>query len=164
MAGETGRGLYICDKGDYMKLRKAVMDDAELILKWRNDEKTRENSFSSDVIALEDHIKWLSRKLEDPKCHMFMLEDDGESVGNIRLDVLDKDDVGEISYMIAPDKRGKGYGKKILALVEEEARSKGIKVLTGLVKDENVASRKCFENAGYACASGGTIAAYIKTM
>ncbi len=151
-------------KGDNMKLRKAVMDDAELILKWRNDEKTRENSFSSDVIALDDHIKWLSRKLEDPKCHMYMLEDDGEAVGNIRLDILDNDDVGEISYMIAPDKRGQGYGKAILSLVEDKAREHGIKTLTGLVKDENVASKKCFEKAGYACASGGTIAAYIKPM
>ena len=151
-------------EGDKMKLRKAVMDDAELILKWRNDEKTRENSFSSDVIALEDHIKWLSRKLEDSKCHMYMLEDGGEAVGNIRLDILDNDDVGEISYMIAPDKRGQGYGTAILSLVEDKAREHGIKTLTGLVKDENVASKKCFEKAGYACASGGTIAAYIKPM
>ena len=66
--------------------------------------------------------------------------------------------------MIAPDKRGRGYGKKILSIVEDEARRHGIKALTGLVKAENEASKRCFESAGYAFASGGAIAAYIKTL
>ena len=73
-----------------MKLRKAVMDDAELILKWRNDEMTRRNSFSSDVISMDNHVKWLERKFSDNKCLMYILEDDGAAVGHIRLDILDK--------------------------------------------------------------------------
>ena len=81
-------------------LRRATMEDA------------------LDVIDLESHKKWLSKKLSQRECHMFIMMDGQDKVGNIRVDVTD--DAGEISYLIAPEKRKKGYGKKIIALVEKE--------------------------------------------
>ena len=48
-----------------MKLRPAVMDDAEIVLEWRNDETTRNNSFSKDIISLDVHKKWYKNKLDD---------------------------------------------------------------------------------------------------
>lgn len=147
-----------------MELRKVTMDDAGLILDWRNDETTRKNSFSSGQIDLKDHLKWLEKKLSDPECHMYILEDENRPVGNIRLDILDDGDVAEISYMVSPDQRGHGYGKKILLMADDIVKPLGVKVLTGLVKEENIASRKCFEAAGYAATMGGTIVSYIKAI
>ncbi len=147
-----------------MELRKVTTDDAGIILDWRNDEITRKNSFSSEIIALEDHVKWLERKLTDPDCHMYILEDEGRAVGNIRFDVLDNGNVAEISYMVSPNERGHGYGKKILLMADDIVKPLGVKVLTGLVKEDNIASRKCFEAAGYSAASAGTIVSYIKAI
>ncbi|WP_029231888.1 GNAT family N-acetyltransferase [Butyrivibrio sp. VCB2006] len=143
-----------------MQLRRATMDDALDVLVWRNDETTRQNSFTQDLISQEDHLKWFKRKLEDENCIMYILED-GTSVGSIRLDVTDN--IGEISYMIAPDKRGKGYGKKILKLVEQTSEAGEIKSLVGFVNESNPASAKCFESNGYVKLIANNIYCYIKT-
>jgi hypothetical protein len=35
------------------------MEDADLLLRWRNDPTTRANSFDSSPIDREDHIRWV---------------------------------------------------------------------------------------------------------
>ena len=140
-------------------LRRATMDDAKDLLRWRNDEDSRANSFSKEVIDLETHMKWFERKLSDPGCYLFILMDEGEKVGNIRVDV--KDDVGEISYMIAPGMRGRGYGKKIIALVEKEMPPE-VKTLVGLTLKDNKASGRCFIANGYTASDAEDALCYSK--
>lgn len=148
-----------------MELRRATGEDSETILSWRNDKDTRENSFSKEEISLETHNRWFEKKLADPGCKMYILEDHGDRLGSIRIDILDeKGKIGEISYMIAPDKRRHGYGRKILELIEKKARETGIEVLTGLVKADNPASCRCFENCGYTAAYAGDIVSYTKLI
>ena len=142
-------------------LRPATIEDAEIILEWRNDEETRHNSFSKDRIDLETHKKWFKSKLEDRNCFLFMMEMDGERVGQIRLDRVD--DVGEISYTIAPDMRGHGFGKRILSLIEENV-PEGICVIMGMVEEHNIASKKCFMSNGFAEFFGGGISCFIKNI
>lgn len=142
-------------------LRVADINDAEIILNWRNDKLTRNNSFSKDAIDLETHLKWFNGKLSDENCYMYILMDDTERVGQIRIDKVN--DIGEISYMIAPDKRKMGYGKQIIRLIDEIAKDK-IKVLVGLVESFNEASKKCFIASDYSEFIGGGITCYIKTL
>lgn len=142
-------------------LREVTMEDAEMILKWRNDVVTRENSFFKDEIALETHKNWLSGKLTDENCALYILEDGGECVGHLRIDKIGE--VGELSYMIAPDRRGRGYGRKMIELAESVV-GRDIKVLTGLVKEENVPSGKCFLANHYNEIRGGNIICYIKSL
>lgn len=142
-------------------LRKANIDDAKIILEWRNDPLTRDNSFSKDLIAPETHIKWFNGKLSDKNCFMYILMDDTERVGQLRIDKVN--DIGEISYMIAPNKRKMGYGKQIIKLVEGVINS-NIKVLVGLVENFNEASKKCFIVNGYSEFIGGDTTCYIKLL
>jgi spore coat polysaccharide biosynthesis protein SpsF len=132
-------------------LRPATIEDAEDILRWRNDPSTRENSFTKGEISLASHINWLTKKLANPDCHIFIMMDGKAKVGNIRVDVTEG--VGEISYMIAPECRGKGYGKKIIGMVEDALRSSGgssvVKTLTAFTLKDNEASAKCFLANGY---------------
>ncbi len=145
-------------------LKKATIEDAEDVLSWRNDPTTRENSFTKGEISLLSHMNWFQRKLANPNCHIFILMDGDVKVGNIRVDVTE--DVGEISYMIAPEARGKGYGKKIIALVEEELRnaSTGVKTLTAFTLKENTASGKCFVANGYNCEDAGDSFCFSKCI
>ena len=145
-------------------LRKATIEDAQDILRWRNDPTTRENSFTKNKISLMSHMNWFGRKLADENCHIFILMDGEKKVGNIRVDVTDE--VGEISYMIAPDARGKGYGKKIIALLEEELRQEetGVKTLTAFTLKENMASARCFEVNGFSCEDAGDSLCYSKSI
>ena len=145
-------------------LRKATIEDAEDILRWRNDPTTRANSFTKDEISLLSHVNWFKRKLEDANSHIFILMDEDQKVGNIRVDVTDG--VGEISYMIAPESRGKGYGKKIIALAEEEMR-KGVsevKTLIAFTLKDNVASGRCFEYNDYNREDTGDSFCYSKSI
>ncbi|SFC17087.1 GNAT family N-acetyltransferase [Butyrivibrio sp. YAB3001] len=147
-----------------MQLRNAVIDDAEFILEIRNDESTRRNSFSKEEISFENHIKWYKKKLSDPDCFLYILEDGEKRIGNIRVDMNgDKGKVGEISYMIAPAFRGQGYGSVILGLLEQQMKEK-VKVLIGFVLSENKASMKCFENNGYLKMPTGPVTCYLKIM
>ncbi|WP_158589495.1 GNAT family N-acetyltransferase [Butyrivibrio sp. CB08] len=140
-------------------LRRATMEDAEDLLRWRNDETTRANSFTKDVIDLDSHKKWLSKKLSQSDCHLFVMMDGDEKVGNIRVDV--EGDVGEISYMIAPKKRGRGYGKKIIALVEKEMPAE-VKTLIGLTLKDNKVSGRCFLANGYTASDAEDALCYSK--
>lgn len=142
-------------------LRTATLADAEMILKWRNDAVTRANSFSKDEIALDTHIKWMEGRLSDEASAMYIMMDGESCVGQLRIDKVKG--VGEISYMIAPDERKKGYGKQIIALAQEVAGA-DIKALMGLVEKANAPSAKCFLANDYAEFVGGTELCYIKIL
>ena len=137
------------------------MSDAEDVLEWRNDEKTRENSFNSERISLLSHLKWFERKLGQADTYMFIVMDGMEKVGSIRVDVTD--DIGEISYMIAPKARGKGYGSRAIALVEGQMPPE-VKSLMGLTLKTNTASGRCFEKNGYTSSDAGDALCYSKSI
>ncbi len=142
-------------------LRPADMDDAEDVLKWRNDAVTRANSFNREKISLMSHLKWFEKKLGQEGCYMFILMDGQRKVGHIRVDVTE--DFGEISYMIAPDARGRGYGTKAIGLVEKEMPG-DVKSLMGLTLKTNAASGRCFEKNGYTSSDAGDALCYSKSL
>jgi len=146
----------------FMHLRKADMDDALLVLEWRNDETARMNSFNHEVISKEDHIRWFKKKLTDESCRFFILEDEEGPAGCVRVDVIK--DVGEVSQMIAPDRRGKGYGTISMSLMEKELKKTSVKTLVGFVAGENLASAKCCINNGYVKLSAGDVDCFIKNI
>ena len=144
-----------------MKLRPALMDDAEIVLEWRNDETTRNNSFSKDIISPDVHKKWYQGKLEDKSCLMLIMEDGNKKVGQLRIDRID--DIGSLSCMIAPSSRGQGYGKQMVAMCEA-VLPEGINALVGFVEEQNISSKKCFINNGYSEVIAGNISCFIKLM
>ena len=49
-----------------MKLRKAIFDDWKILLDWRNDPTTRENSFETGDISEQTHKLWFNDSLLNP--------------------------------------------------------------------------------------------------
>lgn len=144
-----------------MYLRCAEMKDSQLIFEWRNDIGTRMNSLNMELISYDTHCKWLETKLQSQNCQMYVCMENDKAIGQIRVDYIDGK--GEISYTVAPEYRGKGYGKKIIELLEEKEATKKI-VLFGIVKSNNVASQKCFEKLGYNKENDGDIIRYSKNL
>lgn len=144
-----------------LTLRPVTMEDAELILEWRNDADSRANSFQKDIILPDTHMAWLKHKLENKDAMLFMVLDNQEEIGHIRLDIFGK--IGEISYMVAPKKRGQGYGEALLKLLCRQELA-GIEVLVGMVQKKNPASGKCFIKAGFTCFAGGDTDCYVKVF
>lgn len=130
-------------------LRRAQMEDMDLIYEWANDPVTRANSFQQETIPYEVHQQWFQGVMQDPKVILYILMDEQIPVGQIRIRV--EGDTGEISYSIAPEHRGKGYGRKLLSLAEESIRrdAASVKKLIARVKPENAVSGYLFETEGF---------------
>ena len=104
-------------------LRKATLEDAELLFSWANDMDVRRNAFQQQDIMWEEHAAWMHKKLGDENCHIYIaridmthVSDELEGaerihifdspptvaserpIGQVRLDV--KDGRAEIDYSI----------------------------------------------------------------
>lgn len=132
--------------GEGIYLREVEAADCRMLFDWANDFEVRKNSFQSDTIPYEIHIEWFQKKLADTDCEMFLCIVDKKEAGLVRIEYKGKE--GVISYSVAKEVRGMGYGQKMLLLVEEKAARRA-EWLTGYVKPENIESQCIFEKLGY---------------
>lgn len=135
-----------------VEVRPATLEDARLLLAWRNDPVTRAVSRTGTEVALEDHLGWLRSTLERPDRHLLVGLTAGVPVGTVRWDHEDHDE-WEVSITVAPGMRGKGTGQALLAAGEEWLFRHLPETPAGLlavVREDNPASRRLFLGAGYA--------------
>lgn len=93
-------------------IRPAEFSDWKILLDWRNDPETRENSISSVEIVEESHKQWLKHTLESRIRKIFIYETD-RPLGTIRLDIVDWE-TKILSWTVAPEARGAGIGTRML--------------------------------------------------
>ena len=130
------------------RIRLATTDDWELLLRWRNDEQTREHSIDQSVVTETDHRRWLDASIASDDRHLFVIESAGDPVGTTRLD---RRDAGwEISITVAPEHRGKGLGSVLLDVTADWFdHNIGGNVILSTIKPSNPASLGLFEKNGY---------------
>lgn len=92
----------------------ATNSDVQLYYDWANDPTVRANSLNSEPIPFENHLSWFSKRLQSENAHLLILVQGSEKVGQIRLEK--EGELWNINYSIAAEHRGKGLGKKIVAL------------------------------------------------
>lgn len=131
-------------------VRRATHQDGALLLAWRNDPETRANSVHQEMVRPEEHETWLARKLADPRCLLLVgLDGAGAPVGQVRFDV-DRGGGAEASITVAPEQRGQGFGTPLLAAACAEAfRALDVRSIRALIRRDNRASRRIFEQAGF---------------
>jgi RimJ/RimL family protein N-acetyltransferase len=144
-------------------LRPACSDDAALLLEWANDPATRAASFDRVPIAWDEHVAWLGAVLADPERRLWIAEEEGVAVGQVRVDRA-RDGVGVVSIGLAPGARGRGLGRTVLGLgVAAAIRELGIRRARAVVMAANLPSRRLFQGAGFvvvdAAAAGVTLGA-----
>lgn len=130
-----------------LKLRKVTKDDCDLLFEWANDELCRNNSIQTKHIERAEHEAWFAKKLQDQNCKMYICTLGDEEIGQIRFDKEDNHAI--ISYSIAKEHRGKGYAAQMVALAEKRVQEESIQKIRGVVKKENIPSKKVFESLGY---------------
>lgn len=130
-------------------LREAVEADLDLLFDWANDPEVRRNSFSMAKIAYEEHRKWFLELLQDGSRKQYIYMADQIPIGQIR--VIIQADKAEIGYSICKERRGRGYGKRMLALLQKQLLedAPGVRTLAARVKEENPASEHAFLDSGY---------------
>ena len=122
-------------------LRKASIEDAKLLFDWANEEAVRNNAINQTKIEWENHLKWLKNKIESSSTVIFIVQSKNAPIGQIRLDLIEG--WWEVDYSIDKGFRRLGIGKVILKKVIEQ---KEFFKLRALVKPQNIASIKIFEN------------------
>jgi len=129
-------------------LRAATESDSDRLLGWRNDPDAITFSISRRPVGRTEHQRWLAWRLAEPAARLWIAEQAGHPVGQVRVDV--EDGVGTVSIAVAPEHRGRGLGTAILeALNAEAGRDGAIRRLRALVHPENPASLRAFTRAGY---------------
>ena len=139
-----------------IEFRQILPTDDSIIFRWINDENVRKMSFHSEPISWEEHRAWFDSKIVDPKhVHYIALNENKIPVGQIRFEVnvLDAD----VSVLIAPEFRRKGYGTEIIKYGTQLFLSNtSVSKVHAYIKLNNYGSYKAFLSAGYSDI-GGTI-------
>ena len=135
--------------------RKAQMEDATLLWRWANDPGTRQNSFSKAPIPYLYHVAWLESQLQSTAATIWIFSDGSGPAGLVRCEVAGQE--AEIHITVAPDRRGRAYGKAMLTralrLLREE-RGDYVRV-KALVLDHNLPSLRLFKACGFQEVSAG---------
>ena len=129
-------------------LRRATSDDSDVLLAWRNDPEAIRLSVSGRGVTPAEHGVWLAGRLADPGTRLWIAEQAGTAIGQVRVDV--EDGIGTVSVAVAPLQRGRGLGSAILeAMVVAMEPEAGVRRLRALAHAENTASIRAFERAGF---------------
>jgi UDP-2,4-diacetamido-2,4,6-trideoxy-beta-L-altropyranose hydrolase len=141
-------GSLMPGRGPDVTLRAARADDASLIRDWRNDADTVRSSAIARPVSDAEHARWFAATLTDAQRRLWLAEENGVPVGQVRVDF--NGDAGVFSIVVAPEHRGRGVGQAMLrgALAEVE-REGGATRLVALAREENLASIHAFEQAGF---------------
>jgi len=87
-------------------IRKATINDAEPILKIRNNKIIRELSNNNTLLSLNEHIKWFKNKLLDEKNVYLVSISNNLVIWYCRLDYIEKSKY-MISIAIIPESNSK---------------------------------------------------------
>lgn len=132
----TSKLYEIEQKTFFLQFRLAHLEDADWLLELRNDPVTRLNSRNHSAISPQEHAQWFESLLADINNSSLLYIAELKSLGNdssiklgsIRLDKKGGD-LSELSYIVAPLHRGKGWGKEIVCQFVAKLELKGRFVL-----------------------------------
>ena len=143
-------------RGRGLSLRRASEADSRLLWEWANEPGARAASFSPESISWEAHTDWLSAKLNDPRCFLFIAEnEDGSPVGQVRFDA----ESGEAVISVSVDVRSRGgIGSELIRIGSRALfAASPVGLIHAYVKPDNIPSARAFERAGYRPAGRVTV-------
>ena len=143
-------------------LRYACQDDAIFLFNLANDKESRENSFNTHEISYKEHMAWLEEMLRSEMCRQYIMMDGTLPVGQGRLEM--NGNACRISYSIIPERRGYGYGERLIFLLGNAFLRDfpECNYCYGETLKRNVASQKIFEKLGYSAEEKEDIFVYRK--
>lgn len=131
-----------------IKLRRAQDGDCRLLWEWAADARVRSAAFSRAPITWEQHQGWFRDKMKNPRCLIFIGENEqGKPLGQFRID-LDREQDGEVDVSVSREHRGIGCSSWLIDLGVREVFAKtGAMRVHAFIRPENQASIRAFEDA-----------------
>ncbi|WP_169630231.1 GNAT family N-acetyltransferase [Flavobacterium humi] len=133
-----------------LSFRKATENDVELYFNWTNDPSVRSNSYMSESIPYENHVRWFLSKIKEEDCLMLVFQDKNhQDVGQVRIQ-KSEGNTAVIGVSTDENHRGKGYASQMISLASAYFLAKNPDIcISAYIKSENLASAKAFEKAGF---------------
>jgi RimJ/RimL family protein N-acetyltransferase len=129
-------------------LRRAQEEDSARLMEWRNEPDAVRFSSSGRRVTPEEHARWFVERRDSATTRLWIAEEDGSAVGQVRIDV--NNDTGTVSIAVAADQRGRGLGTAMLrAMLVEIATDSALLRLRALAHPDNTVSLRAFERAGF---------------
>jgi len=127
-----------------LNVREATAEDCQFLYECNNDKISRANSVNTHSFTYEEHKDWLMEKIANPNEKIYIFEEDGVRVGNIRETVNENDEFYH-STAVHPDHRGKGIGNRMWHY--NVLGRKGTWVC--VVEENNIASQRMLTRNGH---------------
>ncbi|SFP34072.1 Protein N-acetyltransferase, RimJ/RimL family [Butyrivibrio proteoclasticus] len=141
--------------GENVALRLMTKDDTDLIVKWRNNKRVRNNFVYRETFSREIHENWIKTKVETGEVVQLIIcekNNNNRPVGSVYFRDIDNDaHSAEYGIFIGEDDAiGKGYGNETAVLATGYARQElGLTKLILRVFTYNEAAIKSYEYAGF---------------
>lgn len=128
-------------------IRLLKESDTETIYEWQKHPDTRRYFNNPTIPTFLEHQVWIKHRLAQPLDPLYIILEDDQPAGLVRLDREDdEDNACRISILIAPDKYKRGLGKIALTLVMSLHLSA---TWNAEILPENEASLVLFKKAGF---------------
>jgi len=139
-------------------IKLATENDIKDVFDLSNDPIVRNNSFNSEIILFENHVKWFNNKLKDRNTVFYIIRNiNQEFVSQIRLE-KENENNWIISISIVEKFRGKGLVKIILKeTINKFLANSHAENIYAFIKKSNTTSLISFQKAGFSIIGEETI-------
>jgi RimJ/RimL family protein N-acetyltransferase len=127
------------------------MADAYTLWLWANDPDARAASHDRPVISWVDHVRWLAARTEADDARVWIADSESaQPLGVVRFESADHWRTARLSYAIAPESRGLGFGTAVVvAGVSRLRETRPAAQVWADVRRENERSIRVFEGLGW---------------
>ena len=133
-----------------IQVRKATLNDLDLLFTWRNHPKIRSVSKNPELISYEEHSAWFKKAIGAEHYTILVASfQTGQDIGVIRFH--QQGTYAEISIYLDPEMLHQGIGAELLRLGEKWMldNCSWLTEFRATVLGENMASHRLFQKAAY---------------
>lgn len=147
--------MEILEKGDRLHLREIVPEDWEALHSYASNKEACKfqpwgpNSEQDSIFFVQQAIR--DREIRHRSRFVFaiVINETGTIVGNIEMNIIDWDGVGEIGFIIHPEHWGKGYATEAaLLILKHSFEACNLHRVSATCNPDNVASLYVLEKIG----------------
>ena len=104
--------------GERVTLRPLQLEDAELVVQWRNDPEIRKQLFSQEPLTIESHLEWFRRPKSNRLDFVICLHESERPIGTVNYTHIDFQNGKAESGKMLGDRTqwGKGLAKEAFRL------------------------------------------------
>lgn len=158
LTGVSGKKVSLLET-ERLTLREIAPEDGDCIVLWRSDRNVYRYFQAPHRLSKEEHMAWYENEYVTDD-HRFQWvgarKDTGEKIGvfGVKRDRT-KGREAEISYLLAGESRGCGFGSEAVKRIMEWCMENGMTSFKAMVHEENLDSIGFIERMGF-CKSGQT--------